>query len=647
MIKITFPDGAVKEFEAGTTTLAIAESISKSLAKKALAGKVNGKLIDLTRPIEEDASIEIVTPDHEDALGLVRHSAAHLMAQAMRRLYPNIHFGVGPAIDSGFYYDTDNGQNQVTAEDLPAIEAEMMKIVKENLPIERRVLSKQEALEIFASDPYKVELISELPEEEVITAYQQGEFIDLCRGPHVPSTGRIQVFKLLSVAGAYWRGNSNNQMMQRVYGTAFFDKKALKEYIRLREEAKERDHRKLGKELDLFMVSPEVGSGLPFWLPKGATIRRTIERYIVDKEVSLGYQHVYTPIMGDVELYKTSGHWDHYQEDMFPPMDMGDGEMLVLRPMNCPHHMMVYKNAIHSYRELPIRIAELGMMHRYEKSGALLGLQRVREMTLNDGHTFVRPDQIKDEFKRTLELMVAVYADFNITDYRFRLSYRDPNNTDKYFDDDAMWEKAQAMLKAAMDELELDYFEAEGEAAFYGPKLDVQVKTALGTEETLSTIQLDFLLPERFDLTYVGEDGENTHRPVVIHRGIVSTMERFVAYLTEVYKGAFPTWLAPIQATIIPVSVDAHGDYAYEIKERLQMKGLRVEVDDRNEKMGYKIRASQTQKIPYQLVVGDKELEDATVNVRRYGSKETAVEDLNIFIDAMEAEVKNYSRENK
>lgn len=646
MIKITFPDGAVKEFESGTTTLAIAESISKSLAKKALAGKVNGKLVDLTRPIEEDASIEIITPDHEDALGLVRHSAAHLMAQAMRRLYPNIHFGVGPAIDSGFYYDTDNGQNQVTAEDLPAIEAEMMKIVKENLPIERRVLSKQEALEIFASDPYKVELISELPEEEVITAYQQGEFIDLCRGPHVPSTGRIQVFKLLSVAGAYWRGNSNNQMMQRVYGTAFFDKKALKEYIRLREEAKERDHRKLGKELDLFMVSPEVGSGLPFWLPKGATIRRTIERYIVDKEVSLGYQHVYTPIMGDVELYKTSGHWDHYQEDMFPPMDMGDGEMLVLRPMNCPHHMMVYKNTIHSYRELPIRIAELGMMHRYEKSGALSGLQRVREMTLNDGHTFVRPDQIKDEFKRTLELMVAVYADFNITDYRFRLSYRDPNNTDKYFDDDAMWEKAQAMLKAAMDELELDYFEAEGEAAFYGPKLDVQVKTALGTEETLSTIQLDFLLPERFDLTYVGEDGENTHRPVVIHRGIVSTMERFVAYLTEVYKGAFPTWLAPIQATIIPVSVDPHGDYAYEIKERLQMKGLRVEVDDRNEKMGYKIRASQTQKIPYQLVVGDKELEDATVNVRRYGSKETAVEDLNIFIDAMEAEVKNYSREN-
>ena len=643
-ITITFPDGAKKEFESGSTTKDIAASISNSLAKKALAGKVNGELVDLNRPINEDATLAIITSADEEALPLLRHSAAHLMAQAARRLFPNIHFGVGPAIDSGFYYDTDNGQHPITAEDLPAIETEMMKIVKENLPIERLVLSKAEALDLFHADPYKVELINDMPEDETITAYRQGEFVDLCRGPHVPSTGRIQVFKLLSVAGAYWRGNSDNQMMQRVYGTAFFDKKDLKEFIKQREEAKERDHRKLGKELDLFMVSPEVGSGLPFWLPKGATIRRIIERYIIDKEVSLGYQHVYTPIMANVDLYKTSGHWDHYHEDMFPPMDMGDGEMLVLRPMNCPHHMMVYKNDIHSYRELPIRIAELGMMHRYEKSGALSGLQRVREMTLNDGHTFVRPDQIKDEFKRTLDLMIAVYKDFNVTDYRFRLSYRDPNNTEKYFDDDAMWDNAQTMLKAAMDELGLDYFEAEGEAAFYGPKLDVQVKTAMGMEETLSTIQLDFLLPERFELTYVGEDGENTHRPVVIHRGIVSTMERFVAYLTEVYKGAFPTWLAPIQATIIPVSVAAHSDYAYEIKERLQAKGIRVEVDDRNEKMGYKIRASQTQKIPYQLVVGDNEVKDATVNVRRYGSKETSVEELNIFVDAIAAEVANYSR---
>ncbi|WP_430606595.1 threonine-tRNA ligase [Enterococcus sp. AZ170] len=644
LIKITFPDGAFKEFESGSSTLDIAKSISNSLAKKALAGKFNGNLIDLVRPIEEDGSIEIVTPDHEDALGILRHSSAHLMANALRRLFPKIKFGVGPAIDSGFYYDTDNGENPITAGDLPAIEAEMMKIVKENNPIVRKVVSKNEALELFADDPYKVELISELPEEETITVYDQGDFVDLCRGVHVPSTGRIQVFQLLSVAGAYWRGNSNNQMMQRIYGTAFFDKKDLKEFIKMREEAKERDHRKLGKELDLFMLNPDVGSGLPFWLPKGATIRRTIERYITDKEISLGYQHVYTPIMANVEFYKRSGHWDHYHEDMFPPMDMGDGEMLVLRPMNCPHHMMVYKNDIHSYRELPIRIAELGMMHRYEKSGALSGLQRVREMTLNDGHTFVRPDQIKEEFLRTLKLMVEVYADFDVTDYRFRLSLRDPNNKEKYFDDDAMWERSQTMIKEAADEAGIDYFEAEGEAAFYGPKLDVQVKTALGMEETLSTIQIDALLPERFDLTYVGEDGENTHRPLVIHRGIVSTMERFVAYLTEVYKGAFPTWLAPIQATIIPVSVEAHSDYAYEVKKRLQEQGLRIEVDDRNEKMGYKIRASQTQKIPYQIVVGDKEMDDATVNIRRYGSKETEVIDLNIFVDSMVADVANYSR---
>lgn len=644
MIKITFPDGAVKEFEAASTTLDIAKSISNSLGKKALAGKFNGELVDLNRELTEDGAIEIVTPDHEDALQILRHSAAHLMANAVRRLYPSIHFGVGPAIENGFYYDTDNGENPISEEDLVKIEEEMMKIVKENNPIIRKVVTKEEALALFKEDPYKVELINELPEEEEITVYDQGDFVDLCRGVHVPSTGRIQVFKLLSVAGAYWRGDSNNHMMQRVYGTAFFDKKDLKAYLKMREEAKERDHRKLGKELDLFMISPEVGSGLPFWLPKGATIRRIIERYIVDKEISLGYLHVYTPIMADVELYKTSGHWDHYHDDMFPPMDMGDGEMLVLRPMNCPHHMMIYKNDIHSYRELPIRIAELGMMHRYEKSGALSGLQRVREMTLNDGHTFVRPDQIKDEFKRTLELMIAVYADFNITDYSFRLSYRDPNNTEKYFADDEMWEKAQIMLKDAVDEMGLDYFEADGEAAFYGPKLDVQVKTAMGIEETLSTIQLDFLLPERFDLTYVGEDGENSHRPVVIHRGIVSTMERFVAYLTEVYKGAFPTWLAPVQGTIIPVNLDMHSDYAFEIKEKLEKKGLRFEVDVRNEKMGYKIRESQTQKVPYQVVVGDKEMESGEVNVRQYGSKETNTMTVDLFVDSIVAEVSNFSR---
>lgn len=643
MIKITFPDGAVKEFPKGITVKEVAESISKSLAKKALAGKVNGELVDFDRPIEEDASIEIVTPDHEDALGILRHSTAHLLAHALTRLYPGIHFGVGPAIETGFYYDTDM-PNQLTEDALPEVEAEMMKIVKENYPIVRREVSRKEALEIFANDPYKVELINGLPEGETITVYQQEDFVDLCRGIHVPSTGRIQVFKLLSLAGAYWRGNSDNKMMQRVYGTAFFDKADLKEFLKMREEAKERDHRKLGKELDLFMISQEVGSGLPFWLPKGATIRRTIDRYIVDKEISLGYEHVYTPIMADVELYKTSGHWAHYKEDMFPPMDMGDGEMLVLRPMNCPHHMMVYKNHIHSYRELPIRIAELGMMHRYEKSGALSGLQRVREMTLNDAHIFVRPDQIKDEFKRILELIREVYKDFNIKDYRFRLSYRDPEDKEKYFDDDEMWNKAETMLKEAMDEMGLEYFEAIGEAAFYGPKLDIQFKTAMGLEETMSTIQLDFLLPERFDLTYVGEDGENSHRPVVIHRGVVSTSERFVAYLIEEYKGAFPTWLAPVQATIIPVSVEHHYDAARELKEKMARLGMRVELDDRNEKMGYKIRASQTQKIPYQLVIGDKEVEEGTVTVRRYGSKETKSMSVEAYLEYVQREIANFSR---
>lgn len=644
MIKITFPDGAVREFQAGVTTYEVAQSISNSLAKKALAGKFNGKLIDTTRPIMEDGSLEIVTPDHEDAFGLLRHSAAHLFAQAARRLFPDIHLGVGPAIQDGFYYDTDNAAGQITNEDLPRIEEEMRKIVKENFPSIRKEVSKEEAREIFKNDPYKLELIEEHSEDEGgLTIYSQGEYTDLCRGPHVPTTGHIQVFQLLNVAGAYWRGNSDNAMMQRVYGTAWFDKKDLKKYIQMREEAKERDHRKLGKELDLFMVNPAVGQGLPFWLPDGATIRRTVERYITDKEIASGYQHVYTPPLANVDLYKTSGHWDHYREDMFPPMDMGEGEHLVLRPMNCPHHIQVYKNHVHSYRELPIRIAELGMMHRYEKSGSLSGLQRVREMTLNDGHIFVTPEQIREEFKRTLQLIIDVYADFNLTEYSFRLSYRDPADKEKYFDNDEMWENAQAMLKAAMDDMELDYYEAEGEAAFYGPKLDIQVKTALGNDETLSTIQLDFLLPEKFELTYVGADGEE-HRPVMIHRGVVSTMERFTAYLIETYKGAFPTWLAPTQVTLIPISNEAHTDYAWEVAKTLQDRGVRAVVDERNEKMQYKIRQSQTKKIPYQLIVGDKEMADKSVNVRRYGSKETHTETVAEFVDNILADIANYSR---
>lgn len=639
ILKVTFPDGAIKEFPKGTTTEDIAFSISPGLKKKALAGKINGALYDLRRPINEDATFEIITLDSQDALEILRHSSAHLMAQAIKRIYGTVKLGVGPVIENGFYYDIDLEQS-VTPEDLPAIEKEMKKIINENLEIIRKEVSREEAMELFKEmdDEYKLELIEAIPENETVTLYQQGEFIDLCRGVHVPSTGKLKEFKLLNIAGAYWRGNSDNKMLQRIYGTAFFKKSDLDDHLRFLEEAKERDHRKIGKELDLFMTSQKVGQGLPLWLPKGATIRRIVERYIVDKEERLGYNHVYTPIMGSVDLYKTSGHWDHYQEDMFPVMEM-DNEELVLRPMNCPHHMVVFKNDIHSYRELPIRIAELGTMHRYEMSGALSGLQRVRGMTLNDAHIFVRPDQIKDEFKRVVNLVLEVYKDFNITDYSFRLSYRDPQDTEKYFDDDAMWNKAQSMLKDAMDDLGLDYFEAEGEAAFYGPKLDVQVKTALGKEETLSTVQLDFLLPERFDLTYVGEDGKQ-HRPVVIHRGVVSTMERFVAFLIEEYKGAFPTWLSPVQVQVIPVSPSVHFDYAKEVQENLQKHGFRVELDERDEKIGYKIREAQMKKIPYMLVVGDNEVEDKAVNVRKYGEQKSETVSYVEFLESLTQEVK-------
>jgi threonyl-tRNA synthetase len=640
IVKITFPDGAVKEFPKGATTEDIAGSISSGLKKKALAGKLNGTMIDLRRPIEEDGVIEIITQDQPEALEILRHSSAHTMAQAIKRLYKDVEvkLGVGPVIEGGFYYDIDLPVS-ITPEDLPLIEKEIKKIINENIPVVRKEVSRNEAIQIYKEigDEYKIELIEAIPEDETVTIYEQGDFFDLCRGVHVPSTGKLREIKLLSIAGAYWRGNSDNKMLQRIYGTAFFKKEDLAEHLRLLEEAKERDHRKIGKELNLFTTSQKVGQGLPLWMPKGATIRRIIERYIVDKEVSLGYDHVYTPIMGSVDLYKTSGHWDHYHDDMFPVMEM-DNEQLVLRPMNCPHHMMVYKNGIHSYRELPIRIAELGMMHRYEMSGALSGLQRVRGMTLNDAHIFVRPDQIKEEFKRVVELILEVYKDFDFEEFSFRLSYRDPENTEKYYDDDEMWEKAQGMLKEVIDEMGVDYYEADGEAAFYGPKLDVQVKTALGKDETLSTVQLDFLLPERFDLTYVGEDGK-PHRPVVIHRGVVSTMERFVAFLIEEYKGAFPTWLAPIQVQVIPVSPEVHYDYAKSVLEQLKAAGFRVELDDRNEKIGYKIREAQMQKIPYMLVVGDQEVANDSVNVRKYGEQKSETVPFTDFMQNLKTEV--------
>lgn len=638
-IQVTFPDGAVREYAAGTTIEEVAGSISPGLRKNAIAGKINGKVVDVYAPIESDSAIEIVTVDTADGLEVYRHSTAHLMAQAIKRLYgnANVKLGIGPVIEDGFYYDIDMDQS-LTPEDLAKIEKEMQRIINENLDIRRRVVSREEALAIFTelNDNLKLELIRDLPEDSVITMYDQGEFFDLCRGPHLPSTGRIKAFKLLSVAGAYWRGDSKNKMLQRIYGTAFAKKAELDEHLHFLEEAKKRDHRKLGKELKMFTFSREVGQGLPLWLPNGAKVRRTLERYIVDMEERLGYEHVYTPVLANVELYKISGHWEHYSEDMFPLMAL-DNEELVLRPMNCPHHMMVYKSDMRSYRDLPVRIAEMGTMHRYEMSGALTGLHRVRAMTLNDAHIFCRPDQIKEEFARVVNLIRQVYEDFGIKEYRFRLSYRDPQDTEKYFQNDEMWEMSQRMLREVVEELGLPFFEAEGEAAFYGPKLDVQIKTALGKEETLSTAQLDFLLPDRFELEYVGEDSKK-HRPVVIHRGIISTMERMTAFLLENFAGALPLWLSPVQAKVIPVST-AYEAYAREVEDKLKLAGIRVESDLRNEKLGYKIREAQLEKLPYMLVVGDNEAQSGSVSVRKRGEGDIGAKPVAELIELLQREI--------
>ncbi|WP_239614927.1 threonine--tRNA ligase [Cohnella mopanensis] len=638
-VQVKLPDGAVRTYDAGVTIEDVAFSISPGLKKVAVVGKVDGKVVDLNTPIMNDVALEIVTLDNADGLEVMRHSTAHLLAQAIKRVYgtDNVKLGIGPVIEDGFYYDIDMEQS-ITPEDLAVIEKEMDKIVKENLPIVRREVSREEALRIFEeiADPLKLELIRDLPEGVAITIYDQGEFFDLCRGPHLPSTGRIKSFKLLSVAGAYWRGDSKNKMLQRIYGTAFAKKAELDEHLHFLEEAKKRDHRKLGRDLKMFTFSREVGQGLPLWLPYGAKLRQTLERYIVDLEERLGYTHVYTPVLANVELYKTSGHWEHYQEDMFPKMIL-DNEELVLRPMNCPHHMMVYKSDMRSYRDLPVRIAELGTMHRYEMSGALTGLHRVRAMTLNDAHIFCRLDQIKEEFTRVVNLIRQVYEDFGIKEYRFRLSYRDPKDTEKYWPDDEMWETSQRMLREVVEELDLPFFEAEGEAAFYGPKLDVQIKTALGKEETLSTAQLDVLLPERFQLEYVGDDGKK-HRPVVIHRGIISTMERMTAFLLENFAGALPLWLTPVQAKLIPVN-PIYEPYVKEVAEKLQRAGVRVESDMRNEKLGYKIREAQLEKIPYMLVIGENESLNGTVSVRRRGEGDLGTQAIDEFVARITGEI--------
>ncbi len=576
----------------------------------------------------------------DEKLSVLNHSCAHLLAQAVKHLYPKALFWVGPVIEDGFYYDIDLGDITLTDEDLPKIEKEMKKIAKDGKRIVREEISKSEALERFKNDPYKIDLIERMNEdEEVISCYTQGDFTDLCRGPHVESVKELKHFKLIKSSGAYFKGDSKNKVLQRIYGICFETEEDLNKYLEYLEECKMRDHRKIGREQELFMSHNLVGSGMPLWLPNGALIRKQLENYIYDKERRLGYLHVYTPCVGTVDLYKTSGHWDHYKENMFPVMKV-DEEEFVLRPMNCPHHMLIYKNSLHSYRDLPIRIGEAATDFRYEASGAVKGLERVRCMCQNDAHLFVRPDQIGEEFKKVVGLILDVYKDFGITNYKFRLSLRDPEDTEKYFDDDQMWNEAENTLRQVLDSMDIDYFEAIGEAAFYGPKLDVEVKPAVGPEVTLSTCQLDFLLPRRFDLSYIASNGEK-QVPVVIHRAIFGTFDRFTAFFIEECKGAFPTWLAPTQVAVMPVSAEHQGEYAKEIADFLSDNDIRVKLDDRNEKLGYRLREAQTSKIPYTLILGDNEKNDKTISYRLYGKKETTTVTKEEFLKLLKQEIEN------
>ena len=575
-----------------------------------------------------------------EKLNILNHSCAHLLAHAVKHLYPNAKFWVGPVIDSGFYYDIDLGDDVIKEEDLPKIEKEMKKISKGDKYINRIELSKKEALDMFKDDPYKIDLIERMDEDDtVISAYKQDDFIDLCRGPHMPTTKSMKYFKLLKVSGAYWKNDAKNKMLQRIYGVCFENEEDLNDYLKELEEAKLRDHRKIGKDLDIFMTNELVGAGMPLWLPNGALIKKQLENYIYEKEQKLGYQHVYTPCVGTVDLYKTSGHWDHYKENMFPSMKVDDEEF-VLRPMNCPHHMLVFKNKLHSYRDLPIRIGEFATDFRYEASGAVKGLERVRCMCQNDAHLFVMPEQIKDEFKKVVSLILDVYKDFGITEYKFRLSLRDKEDKEKYYDDDEMWNNAEDKLREVLNELNVEYFEAVGEAAFYGPKLDVEVKPAVGPEVTLSTCQLDFLLPRRFDLSYIDNKGEK-QIPVVLHRAIFGTFDRFTAFLMEETKGAFPTWLAPTQINIIPVNNEYHLEYSKEVEELLRENNFRVELDSRDEKLGYRMRESQTRKIPYTLILGDKERDNKEISYRKFGSQETTTLSQDEFISMMKEVIDN------
>ena len=596
----------------------------------------------MIRTIQKDGSILDLEEKNEELKSIVWHTTSHILAQAVKRLFPNTQLGIGPAIENGFYYDF-KVEKPLTEEDINKIEEEMKKIIKEDLPLERSTLSREEAIKLMKekNEPYKVQLIEELPEGEEISFFKQGDFIDLCAGPHINRTGKIKAIKLLSTSSAYWKGNQENDSMQRIYGVSFLKASELEEHLKLLEEAKQRDHRKIGKELELFMTHELVGSGLPMYLPNGATIRRILERYIQDKEIELGYNHVYTPSLANVELYKTSGHWDHYKDDMFPVMKMENEEM-VLRPMNCPHHMLIFKSKTRSYRDLPIRIGELANDFRYEDSGAVCGLERVRQMCQNDAHLFVRPDQIKEEVGKVLQLIKEVYQkDFGFAEssFKYRLSLRDKNNKQKYIDNDEMWETAETQLRAILKDMNIDFYEAEGEAAFYGPKIDIQIKTALNHDVTIPTCQLDFALPERFDLNYIGEDNKE-HRPVVIHRAILGSSDRFMSFLIEETKGAFPVWLAPTQVKILPIA-DAQNEYANEIVSQLRKNGVRVELDDSNEKIGYKIRKAQLEKVPYMLVIGAKEIEEKVVAVRSRKAGDIGKMSIEKFINKIKEDIEN------
>lgn len=573
-----------------------------------------------------------------EKLSIMNHSCAHLLAQAVKHLYPNALFWVGPVIEEGFYYDIDLGDKTLTEEDLPAIEKEMKKLAKDGKRIVRHELTKEEALEKFKNDPYKIDLISRMDENEVtISCYTQGDFTDLCRGPHLESVKELKYFKLLKVSGAYWKGDAKNKMLQRIYGICFDNEEDLKNHLEYLEDCKNRDHRKIGKELEIFMTDDLVGRGLPMFLPNGYIIWEQLENYIKGKERKLGYQHVLTPCVGNVELYKTSGHWDHYKENMFPAMEV-DGEAFVLRPMNCPHHMMIYANKLHSYKDLPIRIGEVAHDFRYEASGALKGIERGRHFCQNDAHLFVTPEQIKSEFKNVVDLIFDVYKDFGITDYRCVLSLRDPEDKEKYHPNDEMWNKAENELREVLNELGIEYTEEIGEAAFYGPKLDVNVTPAVGNEYTLSTCQLDFCLPAKFDLKYVDKDGEKK-TPVVLHRAILGSLDRFMAYILEETKGALPTWLAPTQVKVIPVNPELHSEYGEEITKLLEANNIRVELDNRNEKLGYRLREAQTEKIPYTLILGDQEKENSTISYRLFGQKDTTTVSKEEFVNLIKEEI--------